>query len=53
MPFVLLALGIIAVLLAFYRRDALTTPVFGDGETYILIDDGTLRVRKGFVRLRS
>jgi len=49
MPFVLLALVIIAVLLAFYTRGALSTPVFGDGETYILIDDGTLRVRKGFV----
>jgi hypothetical protein len=48
----LLALVIAAVLLTFYKGNALSTPLFHDGETYILIDDGVLRVRKGFVSAR-
>ena len=49
MPLLLLVLVIAAVLLTFYKRDTLSAQVFNDGETYILIDDGVLRVRKGFV----
>ena len=54
MPLLLLGLLIGAALVIFFRKGgpAAAVPVFGDGETYILIEDGTLRLRKGWVPAR-
>ena len=52
MPLLLLALVIAAVLLTFYKNPTLSAQLFADGETYILIDDGVLRVRKGWLSAR-
>jgi Protein of unknown function (DUF3634) len=52
MPLLLLGLVIGAALVIFFSRKggpAAAVPVFGDGETYILIEDGMLRLRKGWV----
>lgn len=51
MPLLLLGVLIGVGLVLLYMRSGPTAnvPVFGDGETYILIDDGTLRLRKGWV----
>jgi len=52
MPLLVLALVIAAVLLTFYKRPTSSAQLFADGETYILIDDGVLRVRKGWLPAR-
>ena len=49
MPLLLLGLVIGVVLVILYKSNAGGAPIFGRGETYILIDDGTLRLRKGWV----
>jgi hypothetical protein len=51
MPLLLLALVIAALLLTFYKNPT-SAQLFADGETYILIDDGVLRVRKGWLPAR-
>ena len=53
MPLLLLGLVIGAALVILYKSQ--TGPgvrLFNGGETYILIDDGTLRLRKGWVPAR-
>jgi hypothetical protein len=53
MPLLLLGLVIGAVLVMLYRSNSSgRAPIFSGGETYILIDDGTLRLRKGWVPAR-
>jgi hypothetical protein len=52
MPLLLLGLLIGAVLVAFYRSHAPGARIFDGGETYILIDDGMLRLRRGWVPAR-
>ena len=53
MPLLLLGMLIGAVLIASYKWQAPgAARVFDGGETYILIDDGTLRLRKGWVPAR-
>ncbi len=50
MPLLLLGLVIGAVLVLLYKSNSPGgARIFGGGETYILIDDGTLRLRKGWV----
>ena len=49
MPLLLLGLVIGAVLVILYKSNSGGAPIFSSGETYILIDDGTLRLRKGWV----
>jgi hypothetical protein len=51
MPLLLLGVVIGVVLVLLYMRSgpAANVPLFSDGETYILIDDGMLRLRKGWV----
>ena len=49
MPLLLLGLVIGAVLVILYKSNSGGAPIFSGGETYILIDDGTLRLRKGWV----
>ena len=54
MPLLLLGVVIGAVLVMLYRsKSAGGAPIFNGGETYILIDDGTLRLRKGWVPPRA
>jgi len=53
MPLLLLGLVIGAVLVILYKSRSGGAPIFGGGETYILIDDGTLRLRKGWVPARA
>ena len=52
MPLLLLGLVIGAALAFFYLSRSRGAPLFTGGETYILIDDGTLRLRKGWVPAR-
>lgn len=54
MPLLMLGVVIGAVLVLLYRRRGSRAgiPVFGDGETFILISDGTLRLRTGWVPTR-
>lgn len=49
MPLLLLGLVIGVVLVILYKSKSGGAPIFSGGETYILIDDGTLRLRKGWV----
>ena len=49
MPLLLLGLVIGAALVILYRSRASGVRLFDGGETYILIDQGTLRLRKGWV----
>jgi len=50
MPLRLLGLVIGVVLVLLHRSNSAGgVRLFGGGETYILIDDGTLRLRKGWV----
>jgi Protein of unknown function (DUF3634) len=49
MPLLLLGLVIGAVLVILYKSRSGGAPIFSGGETYILIDDGTLRLRKGWL----
>jgi hypothetical protein len=51
MPLLVLGvlLGVALVILYTRSGPAANIPVFGEGETYILIDDGMLRLRKGWV----
>jgi len=50
MPLLLLGVVIGAVLVFLYMsRSSSGARLFNSGETYILIDDGTLRLRKGWV----
>jgi hypothetical protein len=49
MPLLLLGVVIGVVLVVLYRQQASGVRLFDGGETYILIDDGTLRLRKGWV----
>ena len=51
MPLLLLGLAIGAILVLLYKNSAPGSGfrVFDDGETYILIDNGMLRLRKGWV----
>jgi len=50
MPLLLLGLVIGVVLVLLHRSNSAGgVRLFGGGETYILIDDGTLRLRKGWV----
>ena len=49
MPLLLLGVVIGVVLVVLYTRQAGGVRLFGAGETYILIDGGTLRLRKGWV----
>jgi uncharacterized protein DUF3634 len=53
MPLLLLGLVIGAVLVILYKSKSGGAPIFSGGETYILIDDGTLRLRKGWVPARA
>ena len=53
MPLLLLGLVIGAVLVILYKSSSGGAPIFSGGETYILIDDGTLRLRKGWVPARA
>ena len=54
MPLLLLGLVIGAILVMLYRsHSAGGARIFGGDETYILIDDGTLRLRKGWVPARA
>jgi Protein of unknown function (DUF3634) len=53
MPLLLLGLVIGAALVILYKSNATGgARLFNGGETYILIDDGTLRLRKGWVPAR-
>ena len=52
MPLVVLGLVIGIILVVLYKKHASGVRVFEGGETYILIDDGTLRLRKGWVPAR-
>jgi hypothetical protein len=53
MPLLLLGLVIGAALVILYKSKATGgVRLFNGGETYILIDDGTLRLRKGWVPAR-
>jgi hypothetical protein len=47
MPLLLLGLVIGAAMAFFYLSRSRGAPLFTGGETYILIDDGALRLRKG------
>ena len=42
-------IGVGLVLLYMKSGSGANVPVFGDGETYILIDNGMLRLRKGWI----
>jgi hypothetical protein len=54
MPLLLLGVVIGVILVVLYRsRSAGGAPIFSGGETHILIDDGTLRLRKGWVPARA
>jgi hypothetical protein len=54
MPLLLLGLVIGAVLVMLYKSNSSGgARIFNGGETYILIDDGTLRLRKGWVPARA
>jgi hypothetical protein len=54
MPLLLLGLLIGAALAFFYMsRSRGGAPIFTGGETYILIDDGTLRLRRGWISPRA
>jgi Protein of unknown function (DUF3634) len=56
MPLVLLGIAIAAILIGVYRRYApppAGARIFAAGEAYILIDDGMLRVRQGFIPARA
>jgi hypothetical protein len=53
MPLLLLGVVIGAALVMLYRSNSAGGGrIFGGGETYILIDDGTLHLRKGWVPAR-
>lgn len=52
MPLVVIGLVIGIILVALYKKQATGVRVFDGGETYILIDDGMLRLRKGWVPAR-
>jgi hypothetical protein len=52
MPLLLLGLVIGAALAYYYMSRSGGAPLFTGGETYILIDDGTLHLRKGWVSPR-
>lgn len=49
----MLILALAAVLLAFDKREPLSGQVFSGGETYILIDNRILRLRKGWLPARG
>jgi hypothetical protein len=49
MPLLLLGIVIGAVLFGLYKSTAAGARIFDNGETYIFIDGGLLRVRKGWV----
>jgi len=50
MPLLLLGVVLGVVLVMLYKSSSGGgIPLFNGGETYILIDDGTLRLRKGWV----
>jgi Protein of unknown function (DUF3634) len=49
MPLLLLSLLIGVVVVVLYQRNAGGVRIFDGGEAYILIDGGTLRLRKGWV----
>jgi hypothetical protein len=54
MPLIVLAVVVALVLIVLYRKGgAGSVPIFTPDETYILIEDGTLRLRKGFVSQRG
>jgi Protein of unknown function (DUF3634) len=54
MPLLLLGVVIGAVLVLLYKSNtAGGARIFSPGETYILIDDGALRLRKGWVPPRA
>ena len=54
MPLLLLGLVLGAALVILYKSQSRPgVRLFGGGETYILIDDGTLRLRKGWVSERA
>ena len=52
MPLLLLGLVIGAALVILYKSNATGVRLFDGGETYILIDDGMLRLRRGWVPAR-
>ncbi len=54
MPLLLLGVVIGAVLVLLYKSNAAGgARIFSPGETYILIDEGALRLRKGWVPRRA
>ncbi len=54
MPLVVLVVLAAVILLALYKRGGQGgVPIFAPDETYILIEDGMLRLRKGWVSQRG